>query len=330
MDLGTTIEPKSSQLNADDLLMGPITIKITKVTGGETKEQPVKIYFEGDSGKPYMPCKTARRVLVQVWSRDGANYVGRSMTLYRDPDVKFGGIAVGGIRISHMSDIANDITLVLTASKTSRKPFTVKPLTGESMVPVDPEVKVAGDAAAKGGVDSYKTWLASLAPEVKETVQWLHKEWSRVAKAVVVPDPDGIDFDEAATATVEVNPDNVEPGTLDRPADKDPDEPATPQPPAEAVIDGEFEMMTPESVVAPEVTAGPPPDTDKGAEQAVVEAEVEISPLDRKRADVRARIDELPKNLRTELLGSGRKLIKDMTEEDITALLADIDKLLAV
>lgn len=196
MDLGTTIEPKSNQLNADDLIMGPMTVQITKVTGGETKEQPVKISFAGDNGKPYLPCKTARRLLVMVWGRDGVSYVGRSVTLYRDPDVKFGGIAVGGIRISHMSHIDKEITVVLTASKTSRKPFTVRPLTTAPNTPTDPDVKAAGDEAAKGGVDSYKTWLASLDPEVKKTVAWLHKEWSRVAKAVVVPDPDDIAFDD--------------------------------------------------------------------------------------------------------------------------------------
>jgi hypothetical protein len=42
--------------------------------------------------------------------------------------VKFGGLTVGGIRISHMSHIDNQATLMLTATKQSRKPFIVKPL----------------------------------------------------------------------------------------------------------------------------------------------------------------------------------------------------------
>ena len=129
-DLAATIEPKSDQLNADDLIGGPMTIRITAVKGSQTKEQPIDIHFDGDNGKPYKPCKSMRRVLVQLWGRDGANYIGRSMTLYRDDHVRFGGVEVGGIRISHMSDIAQETTLALTASKTSRKPFTVKPLKG--------------------------------------------------------------------------------------------------------------------------------------------------------------------------------------------------------
>jgi hypothetical protein len=128
-DLAHTILPKSDQLNADDLIGGLTkTVKITKVSG-VTGEQPIAIFFENDNGKPYKPCKSMRRVLVNCWGSDGTKYVGRSMTLYRDEKVIFGGIEVGGLRISHMSDIAMPITMALTANKKSRKPFTVLPLT---------------------------------------------------------------------------------------------------------------------------------------------------------------------------------------------------------
>lgn len=128
-DLGATIAPKSNQLNADDLTAGPRTITITKVSANEgSAEQPINIYFEGDDNRPYLPCKTVRRVLVSVWGRDGASYVGRAMTLYRDPEVTWGGMKVGGIRVSHMSHIERDITMPVTASKTTRKLYTIKPL----------------------------------------------------------------------------------------------------------------------------------------------------------------------------------------------------------
>lgn len=123
-----TITPKSDQLNADDLIAGQTkTVKITKVSilGGD---QPVALSYEGDNGKPYKPGKSMRRVLVNVWGSDGNAYIGRSMTLYRDDNVKFGGAEVGGIRISHMSDITEPMTMALTASRAIRKPFTVKPL----------------------------------------------------------------------------------------------------------------------------------------------------------------------------------------------------------
>jgi hypothetical protein len=123
-----SIGPKSSQLNADDLVGGQTkVIKITKVSG-VAGEQPIAIHYEGDNGKPYMPCKSMRRVLVNVWGPDGTKYIGRFLTLYRDDKVLFGGIAVGGLRISHMSDISMSITMALTASKSQRKPFTVQPM----------------------------------------------------------------------------------------------------------------------------------------------------------------------------------------------------------
>lgn len=186
-DLSTTIAPRSDQLNADDLIGQNKTIKITKVSMASEPEQPICIFFEGDNGKPYKPCKSMRRLLVQIWGRDGNKYAGRSMTIFRDNTVKFGGVDVGGIRISHMSDIDQPITLALTASKTSRKPYTVKPLAEQPKPTVDPAVKAAGDSAASKGVEQYTKWLAGLSDEVKATVKQFHKEWSATAKANELP-----------------------------------------------------------------------------------------------------------------------------------------------
>lgn len=155
----TTIVPKSDQLNADDLIGRTITIKVNKVSllAGD---QPVSIGYDGDGGKPYKPCKSMRRVLVSVWGSDGSAYVGRSMTLYRDEKVTFGAMAVGGIRISHMSHIDKPVTLALTATRANRKPFTVQPLK------VDDDgidaLKVAGREQAKSGSESLKAWWGTL------------------------------------------------------------------------------------------------------------------------------------------------------------------------
>ncbi|UYW34434.1 hypothetical protein [Methylorubrum extorquens] len=130
-DLSQTIAPKSDQLNADDLIGGPRTIRVTGVSKMREPDQPIAINFEGDGGKPYKPGKSMRRVLVRVWGNDGTAYVGRRMTLYRDDAVQFGGVAVGGIRISHMSDITSAVTMALTVTRANRKPFTVKPLPAE-------------------------------------------------------------------------------------------------------------------------------------------------------------------------------------------------------
>jgi hypothetical protein len=127
IDMRTTVEPKSDQMNADDLIGGPRTIRITRVAllGGD---QPVALYFEGDNGKPYKPCKSMRRVLIAGWGSDGATYAGRGLTLFRDEGVQFGGMQVGGIRLSHMTHIDKPLKLALTVTKAKRAPFVVQPL----------------------------------------------------------------------------------------------------------------------------------------------------------------------------------------------------------
>lgn len=147
LDMRDTIIPKSDQLNADDLIGGPLTVRITKVARANTAEQPIAVSFEGDGGKPYMPCKSMRRVMVTVWGPDAVAYTGRSMTLYRDPSVTWGGMEVGGIRISHMSDITEPVVMALTATKKARKPFRVLPLVVEPPK-AQPDPAAAAKAAA--------------------------------------------------------------------------------------------------------------------------------------------------------------------------------------
>jgi len=124
------IAPKTDQLNADDLVCGPITVTITDVTRG-TKEQPIVIAIEGH--KPYKPCITMGRVLVEVWTDDPDKWIGQRMTLYRDPEAMFGGHKVGGIRISHVSGLETARSFIVTISRGNRKPVTIQPL--QSMTP---------------------------------------------------------------------------------------------------------------------------------------------------------------------------------------------------
>lgn len=131
-DMSRAIVPKSDQLNADDLLTGPITIKIAAVSIKAGQEQPVSLSYENDGGKPYKPCKSMCRVLVAAWGPDASKYTGRALTLYCDPKVRWGGMEVGGIRISHMSDIRESLTMALTVTRGNKKPFVVKPIASGS------------------------------------------------------------------------------------------------------------------------------------------------------------------------------------------------------
>ena len=126
-DLRSTIVPRSDQINAEQLLGGPRTIKVTEVRIGND-EQPVCIHYEGDEGRVYKPSKTQRKVLIFAWGSDGREWIGRAMTIFCDPKIKFGGEEVGGIRISHLSDIERDVQVSLTATKGKKALHVIKRL----------------------------------------------------------------------------------------------------------------------------------------------------------------------------------------------------------
>lgn len=126
IDISHTIVPKSDQLNADQLIAGPLTITVTKVTAKDTNaDQPVSIYYEGDKGRPYKPCLTMRKLLAFAWTENAATWVGRAMRLYHDPTVKWGGEEVGGVRISHLSDIKGNIKISLVSTRGKKEQVSV-------------------------------------------------------------------------------------------------------------------------------------------------------------------------------------------------------------
>lgn len=186
MNIMDTIEPKVDQLTADHLVGRALTIRITSVDLAPG-DQPCDIHYEGENGLPYRPGKSMRRVLVHAWGSDVTKYVGRSLRLYRDDDVQFGGLKVGGVRISHMSHIDGPLTLALTAKKGSKKAFRVQPLVEEPAE--DKEAKIVSavealiaelEAAADGpayfaiidrpDVQKRRAWLKANRPELAEKV----------------------------------------------------------------------------------------------------------------------------------------------------------------
>jgi hypothetical protein len=187
VDMSVHVAPKSDQLNADDLIAGPMVVTITGVSGTGASDQPIAVSFEGDGGKPYKPCKSMRRVMLTVWGRNGDSYVGKRMRLFRDPKVVFGGIETGGIRISHMSGITSRQTMALTATRASRKPYSVDPLEdaprpsgGDKAVVVADglveRVKAAADIEAlqqitgDAKVVEQRAWLRAKRPELADRV----------------------------------------------------------------------------------------------------------------------------------------------------------------
>lgn len=135
-DMRPAIVPKSDQINADDFIGGPRSYVVDEVSVTPGTEQPVSISLVGEK-RVWRPCKSMSRVLVAAWGADAKAYAGRTVTLYRDPTVKWGGLEVGGIRISHMSHIERDLMLQLTATKGRRAPHVVRVLAAQARPPAE-------------------------------------------------------------------------------------------------------------------------------------------------------------------------------------------------
>ena len=126
MDLTESIAPKSDQLDAVDLLSGPRTFTIEKVSKNNA-EQPFNFHL-AEFPRVWRPGLSMRRVIVAAWGSGAAAYVGKRLTLYCDMSVMFGGEAVGGSRISHMSGIDKPLKVPLLIKRGKSSVFTVQPL----------------------------------------------------------------------------------------------------------------------------------------------------------------------------------------------------------
>ena len=129
LDLSGTIKAKSDQLNADDLVAGPVTVQVEGVKLTNDPKQPIHIYYYGCENKPFKPCLTVRRVLIALWGVDGNQWDNGWMNLYIDASVSFGNQKnIGGIRVDALSHIQSAATISLTVRRGMKQHFTIKPI----------------------------------------------------------------------------------------------------------------------------------------------------------------------------------------------------------
>ena len=124
-----TAEPRSDQWNADDFMGGSSkTFTVAGVKDGSA-EQKYDITLEGES-RVWRPPVTTVRILMDAWGDESDVWVGRRVTMFRDPSVRFGKDAVGGIRISHLSHLpgGKPLTLAVTSARGKRPMVTIQPL----------------------------------------------------------------------------------------------------------------------------------------------------------------------------------------------------------
>lgn len=154
MDVSAALIAKSSQLNAVDLVGAEQTVTIVEVSQGSA-EQPVNIVTDiFGPGRPFKPSKTVLRLLAKAWGLETAAWVGRSMTIFRDPSVRWAGEEVGGIRVSALSHIDKAFAISLPVSKTKHASYSIKRL--EVTAPAKERDWPAEIRASEGNVDALR------------------------------------------------------------------------------------------------------------------------------------------------------------------------------
>lgn len=179
MDVTKAIEPKSDQLNADDLLTGPRTIRIRDVKIQAGQEQPVWIYFDGDNNKPWKSSKTGTRTLAAIWGADASKWIGLHCAIYCDPEVTWGGMKVGGIRVSHMEGLTSARTLMLTKTRGKKGATVIKPLEitqAPAPKPIDRDQLRAQMEAVSGDKQAKGKWWRGLTEEEQAVVREMAAE----------------------------------------------------------------------------------------------------------------------------------------------------------
>ena len=174
VNIDATLAPKSDQLDAIELSQ-PRTITVRAVTAG-SGEQPINVYFDGDDGRPFRPSKTVRRILREAWGNRGSDWVGKSATLYNDKTVKYGGIEVGGVRVSHVSHIDSPITMMLPVTRGKFAKYHIQPLTIRTM-----PAKAFADVLDRMAAAETEDALLKIAKEIGEDASEQQREQARAA-----------------------------------------------------------------------------------------------------------------------------------------------------
>lgn len=170
MDLTDSLAAKSDQLNAVDVPT-PRTFTIESVTENKgNAQQPFNFHLVETPGRPWRPNKGMRRVVARGWGeRDiAARYPGRRVTLWCNPEVVYAGQPVGGLQVSHMSDIDEPFTMPLRISQKKTTQITVKPLTESAPTPTSPTVE---QVQATEDINELRDLWTHAAPDVQAAIK---------------------------------------------------------------------------------------------------------------------------------------------------------------
>ena len=129
IDLTKHIQADSDCLVAADLVGGPLTILVERVTeSGKNDKKKIDIFY-ANSEKPFRPCKSMLRILCELWkTTDATTFIGRGITLYREPDCMWKGEKTPGVRICGLSHIEKAVTVVANERRGKMATYQIEPI----------------------------------------------------------------------------------------------------------------------------------------------------------------------------------------------------------
>ena len=139
VDLTQDVIAKSDQVNACDITE-PVTVTVTGFTRVNDEKQPWHIKTDWHA-QPWKPCKSMRRCLLRYWGKDADAWIGRQLTLFSDPNCKYAGKKIDGIRIAAMSGIeaAETFTAREWRGTDGLKTFVIQPISSGATEPTPTE-----------------------------------------------------------------------------------------------------------------------------------------------------------------------------------------------
>jgi len=161
-------EVKSAQIGAAEVGAG-VTYTIDRVDfrnigdGQDAKMRPVIKVKESDLD--WVTCKTTLFCVEAMFGRSPREWLGKQITLYWDPTVKFGRETVGGVRVAGAPGIRNMTVKIKLPKKRDQEIRLVDTAPQNQAPPLGTVIKGAG--ATREHLDA---WLASKGKPTTETI----------------------------------------------------------------------------------------------------------------------------------------------------------------
>ena len=135
MNIREFITIKSDRMNYEDFITGPQSFTIERL--GKKNDQGndrLLIFMKGRPDTPFWVPKGMAKCLANPSGWGNApfsEWIGRSMTLFGEPTVVYGGKELGGVRISHISHIDAPYTTKISLRRGVRIDYEIQKMASD-------------------------------------------------------------------------------------------------------------------------------------------------------------------------------------------------------